>query len=465
LALKLRMCGMEEESLYNTLVEVIEKRFEGYGADYCKMARKHAHNTCVKFPAVDPTDGVRIDGKTPGQLQIEVIEPDSIKLASIEDLEVVGMPDSVVPDGVLGEIFYDKLANLFPIDFGWISLIHAAGVLVPIAPRGTTAVSSSDDLTNFYTALVGPTNCGKTTAWTHARLALGIHEQTNNYINLKSGSAETLFQNIQKGQRSGSLNDQLFIDVDELSHLFKKISIDGASFAPVLTTGFYKKMQTMFMGKGKSVTLNCAMSWIGGIVTDEFEQSFGSATIGGLYDRFMFGLCPTGYTMAYEDFRGEPANVNPAPVTIDPSVYEATKPWRKDHPELTREIELAVRFAKVIASFDGRGTLYGKDMEGAPFVFAMEQSRIRKTLKPNAGDNPDAKFANAIMSVLVRRTKPGEWLDMRKLKQHLNVFRQNLGPNVMERAINGLLRAGDIEFNSDKNRKNGKSFIRLAVEE
>ncbi len=69
------------------------------------------------------------------------------------------------------------------------------------------------------------------------------------------------------------------------------------------------------------------------------------------------------------------------------------------------------------------------------------------------------------MSVLVRKTKPGEWLDMRKLKQHLNVFRENLGPNVMERAINGLLRAGDIEFNSDKNRKNGKSFIRLAVEE
>jgi bifunctional DNA primase/polymerase-like protein len=465
LALKLRLLGAEEEGIFHVLTEVVEKRCEGYGSDYQQMTRKHARNTCAKFPAGDPTGGVLIGGKSPGQSQVEVNEPETLKLASIEDLEVVGMPESVIPeDSVLGKLFYDKLANLFPIDFGWVSLIHAAGVLVPATPRGTIA-SSNDDLTNFYTALVGPTNCGKTTAWTHARLALGIREETGNYINLKSGSAESLFENIQKGRRDGAITDQLFIDVDELSHLFKKIGIEGSSFAPVLTTGFYKRMQTMFMGKGKSVTLNCAMSWIGGIVTEEFEECFGSATIGGLYDRFMFGLCPTGYTLAYDDFRGEPANVNPIPVTIDPSVYEVIKSWRKDHPELTREIELAVRFAKVIASFDRRPVLFGKDLEGAPLIFAMEQSRIRKTLKPNAGDNPDARFANAIMSLLARKTKPGEWIDMRQVKQQLNVFRENLGPNVMERAINGLLRAGDIEINTDKTRRNGKTFIRLAVDE
>ena len=133
------------------------------------------------------------------EAQIEIAEEsEPIKIAKLEDVEVLGMPDYIVPDCKLGEIFYDKLAHLFPIDFGWISLIHAAGVLVPPTPRTGLVVSSSDDLTNFYTALVGPTNCGKTTAWTHARLALGIREETMNYINLKSGSAETLFENIQK---------------------------------------------------------------------------------------------------------------------------------------------------------------------------------------------------------------------------------------------------------------------------
>lgn len=217
----------------------------------------------------------------------------------------------------------------------------------------------------------------------------------------------------------------------------------------------------MFGAKGKKTELNCVMSWIGGIVADEFETCFGSATTGGLYDRFMFGLCPTGYQVEYNAFTNEPATVNPVTVTIDPSVYEVTSHWRKNHSELTREIELAVRFAKVIASFDGRTTLYGKDLEAAPYVFAMEQSRIRQILKPNAGDNPDAKFANAIMSLLERKTKNGEWLDLRTAKLHLKSFWKNLGPNVMDRAINGLLRGDDIEYREDKTRANGKKYIRL----
>src|SRR2546430_5797583 len=221
----------------------------------------------------------------------------------------------------------------------------------------------------------------------------------------------------------------------------------------------------MFAARGKTVELNCAMSWIGGIVTDEFENCFGSATTGGLYDRFMFGLCPTGYTVAYQDFVGQPAQVNPVPVTIDPSVHEATKVWRKEHPELTREVELAIRYAKVIASFDGRQTVYGKDMEGAPYSFAREQARIRKVLKPNAGENPDAKFANAIISLLKRTTKPGEWLDIRKMKNSLNIFRSNLGPSIMERALNALERGGDIERNTDKTRRNGKTHYRLVIDE
>jgi hypothetical protein len=326
-------------------------------------------------------------------------------------------------------------------------------------------VSSNDNLTNFYTALVGPSNCGKSTAWTHARTALGIHEGTKNYSLLKAGSAETLFINIQNMQRSGELTDQLFIDIDEMSHLFKKVAIEGSVLSQALTTGFYKKYQTLLMGGAKKVTLNCAMSWIGGIVADEFETCFGSSTTGGLYDRFMFGVCPTGYQVGYQDFTGEPAQVQPVPVTVDPSVYEASNAWRKDHPELTREVELGVRFAKVIASFDGRTTLYGKDMEGAPYVFALEQARIRQMLKPNAGDNPDAKFANAIMSLLARKTKPGEWLDTRMLKLHLKAFWRNLGPNVLDRAINGLIRGQDIEYREDKTRSNGKKYIRLRVEE
>jgi hypothetical protein len=204
---------------------------------------------------------------------------------------------------------------------------------------------------------------------------------------------------------------------------------------------------------------------MGGIVTDQFETCFGSATTGGLHDRFMFGMCPTGYSFLHRTFEGGAESVNPVPVSVDGSVFEVTRTWKKEHPELTREVELAVRFAKVIASFDGKSVLHGKDMEVAPLVFALEQSRTRQILKPNAGNNPDAKFANAIMSFLKRKTQPGEWLDMRDVKKNLNVFRENLGPSVMQRAIDGLLRAKDIEMKTDTTRRNGKTFIRLAVDD
>jgi hypothetical protein len=467
LALKLRQMGADEEGIFYVLTDVVEKRFEGYGSDYQEMTRKHAHNTCKKFPAGDPTGGVTIGGKVAGQSQLEADEPEPFKLAKIEDTEVLGMPDSIIPDCRLGEIFRERLSCDFPIDYGWIALVHAAGVLVPPSPRSPLTVSDGDDLTNFYTALIGPVNSGKTQAANWARFALGITDHKPNYFRVKAGSAEGLFPSLQAKQLKGLLAEQVFVDVEELAYLFSKIAIEGSSYAPVLTSGFNQKNQTLIIKGGKEITLNCALSWMGGIVTENFESCFGAATTGGLYDRFMFGMCPTGFSFIHRPFEGSAETINPVPVVVDGSVYEVTRTWKKEHPELTREVEIAVRFAKVIKSFEGPsggGILYGKDMEGAPLVFALEQSRIRKILKPNAGNNPDAKFANAIMSFLSRKTNRGEWVDMRAVKQNLNVFRENLGPNVMDRAINGLLRAGDIEQRSDTSRRNGKMYIRLAIE-
>lgn len=117
------------------------------------------------------------------------------------------MPDTVVPDCKLGEIFYNRLSSDFPIDYGWIALIHAAGVLVPPSPRSPLTISDGEDLTSFYTALIGPVNSGKTQAANWARFALGITDGKPNYFLVKSGSAEGLFPALEKRQRGGTLGD------------------------------------------------------------------------------------------------------------------------------------------------------------------------------------------------------------------------------------------------------------------
>ena len=456
---KLRADGLEYDEILPVIIRNAE-RCVGRGPDWMEMVVKVVKSVC-RYPAGDPGPTTLIGGKLPGQSVVEVSEPE-IKLASLEDVEVLGMPDDIVPECRLGEIFRDRMSHLFPIDYGWLSLIHCAGVLVPPTPRNGLTASGSDDLTNLYSALVGPTGSGKSASWTYARQCLGINSATKNFYDVKSGSAETLFKKIQEEQRVGTFGDQLLLDVDEYSHLFKKIGIDGASFASILTSGFYKKIQNVLIGGGKDVSINCAISWIGGIVSEEFEDLFGSSTIGGLYDRFMFGVCPTGYRLAYQKFQGPAEVVNPVAVDVDPSVYEATASWRKDHPEFSREQEIATRFAKIIASFDGRRTLYGKDMAGAPLQFAIEQSRIRSFLKPNAGDTPDAKIANAVISLLQRKTKPGEWMTLGQIKYGVNTFRMKLGPNVLERALNSLSRQEDIEYMNGKGRS---KLIRLVPKE
>jgi hypothetical protein len=456
----LRRAGLLEDEMLPVLIRHAD-RCVGRGEDWMEMTKKIVKSVC-RYPAGDPGPTSLIGGRLPGESVVEVSKPEKFKLASLEEAEILGIPDDIVPDCRLGEIFRDRMSHIFPVDYGWLSLIHCAGVLVPPSSRNGLVASDSDDLTNLYTALVGPTGSGKSASWTYARQCLGINSGTKNYYDVKSGSAETLFKKIQEEQRVGTFGDQLLLDVDEYSHLFKKIGIDGASFASILTSGFYKKIQNVLIGGGKDVSINCAISWIGGIVSEEFEDLFGSSTIGGLYDRFMFGVCPTEFRLAYQKFQGPAETVNPVAVDIDPSVYEATAAWRKDHPEFSREQEIATRFAKIIASFDGRRTLYGKDMEGAPLQFAIEQNRIRSFLKPNAGENPDAKVANAVLSLLERKAKPGEWLTLKQVKDGVNVFRMKLGPNVLERALNSLARQEDIERTNGKGRS---KLVRLAPKE
>src|SRR5262249_16020740 len=50
---KLHGIGLEEEAIYNALVEICEKRCENYGSDYLDMCRRKAQQACKHAPGVD----------------------------------------------------------------------------------------------------------------------------------------------------------------------------------------------------------------------------------------------------------------------------------------------------------------------------------------------------------------------------------------------------------------------------
>jgi hypothetical protein len=75
---------------------------------------------------------------------------------------------------------------------------------------------------------------------------------------------------------------------------------------------------------------------------------------------------------------------------------------------------------------------------------AQYQLNIRKQFQPNAGLNPDAQFANAALRWTDKCAK--DWMSIAELKKGVHAWEMKLGPNVAERALYALNRAGRIQL-------------------
>jgi hypothetical protein len=92
---KLRHLGMEEEAIYDALVEVVEKRCENYGSDYLDMCRKHAHNICKKPVGQDNSIALNQSSADPQTWR------DYFRSTSqLEDGDVRMIIDGFLPEGV-----------------------------------------------------------------------------------------------------------------------------------------------------------------------------------------------------------------------------------------------------------------------------------------------------------------------------------------------------------------------------
>jgi hypothetical protein len=339
---------------------------------------------------------------------------------------LLDMPDDVL-DGSLGDLYLRRMVR-FPVAYAWPALLTVASALVPQRTENRRF--------NLYTALVGPYHSGKSQAIQWAQSLLRIESPT--LLDVMAGSAEGLIRKC----KDAAGNPRLF-SPDELGHLLEKAKIQHASFAYVLNRAFYTDKFEVLMGRGQAATFHASLSILGGLVTDKFEDLFGAATTGGLYDRFIFGAYPGKFVFEYFPFDDSLVeSFSPVPVFIDEDVWAAKAAWRVEDPELEpRVAEIAIRAAAVAASFDGRSRLRVEDL-GPARAFADYQMRIRRLLKPNAGENPEGKIALKILAHLDRLQ--GRYVAKRTLLREINAYR--FGPSVAERALSVLFANGDIEI-------------------
>jgi hypothetical protein len=303
--------------------------------------------------------------------------------------------------------------------------------------------------TNLYVALVGPVHSGKTQAIQHAINLLGVESPA--LMDVLSGSAEQLVRRT----KDGAGNPRLFAP-DELGHLFEKMRIEKSSFPYVLNKAFYNDKFEVLMGQRKCATFDCVLSIVGGMVDDRFQDLFSTSTTGGLYDRFLFGQCPSGYSYDYFPFEGGREWTSPVCPVIDPSVWEAKSEWIKRERGLNqRVVEIAIWVATICAGIDGRKTLHASDL-GPARELIQYQTNIRKVLRPNPGENFEARLAHKFLDYLTRQ---GGFVSRRDMYRHTRAY--DLGPSTAERALSILHANGDVEICQIGK----KVMVRLVVDE
>jgi hypothetical protein len=408
--------------------------------------------------AVTVAPPVIFGGQPLGQTQVQVapvevrpMETEPINLVESTANSLAYLPSTVLASTRLQDIFMDFDEHEWPLTLALPALVTAASVVIPFQPKRDNLVLGDDSMVNLYTALIANVNAGKSQVTNWAATAIGIYEPPvgSHYFEGKWGSAEQMLKSLHRKQ-SSFLSKSVLINPDEWSHLFAKARIPDASFPTVMTTSFYRRNQIFTLGGlggGKEYMLNLSMSFIGGIVEDEFDTVFGAGSLGGLYDRFLFGRAPDGFHWSYRECPFEQkkhwAEWNLKPVTIDPSVYEVVKGWSRENPGLGRVAEICIRIAVIYASLDGRPEITGKDLEPLKDL-ALYQVGLRQMFRPNPGKNPDAVFANKALAWIQKYA--GEWTSIAKLKQHTWRIEQDLGPAVAVRSLIGLARSGRIDL-------------------
>lgn len=377
---------------------------------------------------------------------------EKILSAQIED-----MPDDVLM-GRLGDVCQQRMAS-FPLAYSWLSLVVHAGLFV-------LQNSLSSLRTNLYFAPVGPPHGGKSMASTYARGLLGVEKNTLPLVDVMSGSAEGLIKLLGDARGEARL-----VNPDELGFLLERSSLDGASFPFILNRAYYDTAFSMTTAHGKMVPFNCRLSVIGGISIagdgdfEQFGDLYGPKTVGGLYDRSLFGLKPTGFEYQYMPFEGGHASIaeglgNLKAPSVTNEMWEAVNQWVKEFDLNRRTTESAVRVAGICAAYDGVSVLRPKDVENAVVSLASYETRLQLILKPNTGKNDDGILANKFLSYLRRGAPNGEWVSERDMLRNTHAY--DLGARA-DRVLASLEFNGEIERGSSLGRGGRKKLLRLDI--
>lgn len=396
------------------------------------------------------------------------------------------MPDDALY-GALGQMAYDMKMPL--------------GLAYPALLTCYSAKIIHDEMDNcrlnLYTCLIASKGGGKDQA-RHRALAMLDMRENNDYLVAVPASdrgIQVLFGDqppLKRGEPRVSGPRRMLLVTEEIEEILKKGSIDKSGMFQTFCTLWDGNTKTFADRTGKS-TVNCRLSWLGGIPlnadsAEKFSEIWGETSTHGLLSRFLLGY--SGVKWNYRKWSPPPIKHCEQEIDLDgesvaltpedwhpPTLVEKMSPeaeafygaWESTD-ESGRDKYHLHKVALLTASANDEKIVSLACMEAAARFMAW-QARLHEVFKPGIAANYiEAKASERILDTLRRKdargeTNPDGYIAWRRVS-HDNKWTSAFGANLVARVISGLIDCGELkplvdESEDGKKEKVNKNYVRV----
>jgi hypothetical protein len=321
---------------------------------------------------------------------------------------------------------------------------------------------------------MGDAEDGKSRAINRARMSVHCDHEYIQNGNINSDRAlDKMFPgDALMGSSAAKFAPSWVVAQDELRILMDKMCIQGSSLASALCTLFYEE-KTANADKSGHHGIAVKLSMLGALKIkdpEEFKELWRSATVNGLYSRYIF--CPGPKHWEWDDLWKLPpfkkydwpdqAPPNPLSTTVivDPAAFAGLGQWAKEGERRGRLAELAKRVA-IISAAVNNDTEITPACADAALHFAIWQAQVRAIYSPTEAQNPDAIVTNLIMDAFKEHHDrcPSQWLRFRSLMIEKNWARR-YGSGLVNRVKKSLVDDGFLEEEMEEDERGNLKRMR-----
>jgi hypothetical protein len=470
---RLRHDGLEEEAIYNAIVEVCEKRCDNYGTDYKEMCRKIAGSVC-RYEVGKNTE-LALNQKPTAPEPVEI--PEAPKQYAYPTFPSWVMNGTSVYEGLV-----KPTCDINPSRIPYFMWVPAMVVLSNyVGPKIKIKGGFGERLFKggLYTVIIG--RKGKTMKSSSANDAMGylsnigvlahhgrdVKSAEGRVLVFTPGSMESLGINMQKTTCKSAL-----LYYDELEMLANKANIDGSSMKSQLLNVYEgNKFENGVKSSRETFSLDpgtYCVSLISNTTVRKFPEWWSRLTDddAGFDDRFTFILQPEKLPeFSVQEYVNTIAGSIVTKRLLDKAVMQTSFAFESSqHPLLLElgkiENRYAVRaekWATILAIDLGRDTIDDDCIERA-YALVQYEIAVKKHFSVQAARTREAQIQNEIRRTLEKQ--PDLRMPTRDLERVCKAHQY--GTSLWGQAYTGLIRAGIIRLEGTG--KKGDPFVTQALQ-